>query len=377
MEFELEGTFLDYFGDIEDKRGLRNRLYSANEILFQAFCSILCGAATWRDIETFGKMRLNFLRQYFSYANGTPSDDTFRRFFRAIDPQVFQEKFRSWLLDFLPSTEDKVIAIDGKTSRRSFEDKPTHALHMVSAYATEANLVLAQEKVADKSNEIKSIPQLLEWLDLRGETVTIDAMGCQHKIASQIVEKEGQYILALKGNQSSLHEDVKIAFQDSTIAEKCNIFETHEKGHGRIETRKCSVLSDVELLRERHPNWKTINAVVRIESKREIRGKISEETRYYISSKVVNAEKMLSIIRSHWTIENSVHWILDMSFGDDQSRIRQKNAPQNMAVFRHATLNLLKTAQKNLFTRESIKGLRLIAAWNEELLTKILFQKKS
>jgi predicted transposase YbfD/YdcC len=378
MEEDIRDTFLDYFGDIDDPRSRRNRLYPLSEILFAVFCACVSGADSWEEIESFGKTHEDFLKKYLPYENGIPSDDTFRRLFRALNPQIFQEKFRDWVSNYFPRLADNIIAIDGKSSRGSADGKgdDRRALHMVSAYATEANLVLAQEKVADKSNEIKAIPQLLEWLDLRGATVTIDAMGCQYKIADQIVEKEGRYVLALKGNQSSLHDDVKTAFQDSEFAEKCDIFETNEKGHGRVETRKCSVLSDTEWLRETHPNWKTINAVVRIDSKREIGEKISEETRYYVSSNVVSAAKMLSIVRSHWGIENSVHWILDMSFGEDQSKIRQKNAPQNMAIVRHIALNLLKMTKNNIarYKRVAIKRLRKMAGWNNDVLLDILSQ---
>jgi predicted transposase YbfD/YdcC len=374
VEIDIADSFLDYFSGVEDPREDWNRLYSTTEILFLTFCAIACGANSWRCIEAYGKSKTEFLRKFFPYKNGAPSDDTIRRFFRALNPKVFQEKFREWILNIFPNLEEQVIAIDGKTSRGSlnFVNEEKHVLHMVSAYATEANLVLVQEKVSDKSNEITAIPQLLETLDIRGATITIDAMGCQYKIADQIIEQKGQYVLALKGNQDNLHNDVVTAFNDTQILERSDIFETMDKGHGRIEMRKCSVFSDVNWLKEMNPKWHSIGSIVRIDSRREIKNEITEETRYYIASQKSCAEKMLKIIRSHWAIENSMHWILDMSFGEDQSRIRKGNAPQNMAIVRHIVLNLFKIAKKKLYPRESIRILRLTAAWNDDVLLNIL-----
>jgi predicted transposase YbfD/YdcC len=374
-------SFKDYFGDIEDHRSSRNQLYSVDEILFAALAASVAGAESWNDTELFAKTHLDLLREYLPYANGVPSDDTFRRFFRGLNPSKFQEKFRNWMSANLSQTEEGVIAIDGKTSRGSTEKtgEEKRTLHLVSAYSTEANLVLAQEKVADKSNEITAIPTLLDWLDLRKATVTIDAMGCQYKIADKIIEHGGQYVLSLKGNQCSLHEDIKTALQDTEILSRCDVFEAVDKGHGRIEERKCMVFKDVAWLKERHEQWKTINSVIRIDSKREISGKVSEETRYYISSKDMPAKKALETIRSHWGIENRVHWILDMSFGEDQSKIRKENAPQNMAIVRHMALNLLRIAKQNnqKYKRVSIKGLRKMAGWNDEVFRFVMSQKFS
>jgi predicted transposase YbfD/YdcC len=379
FEWDFEGNFLDYFSDIEDSRKDWNKRYSAIEILFLAFCAVLCGASSWRYIEEYGKSKLDLLRKFFPYEHGTPSDDTVRRFFRALNPEEFQRTFVNWIGSYFSDLREQIIAIDGKASCGSVNivNKEKSMLHMVSAYATELNLILTQQKVADKSNEITAIPQILESLDLRGATVTIDAMGCQYKIADQIINQKGKYVLALKGNQESIHEDVITAFSDQEMLKKCDVFENFDKGHGRIETRKCFVLEDVKWLREMYPNWQTIKAIVRVDSKREIKDKITEETRYYIASEVCNAEKMLHIIRSHWSIENSVHWILDMTFGEDQSRIRKGNAPQNMAILRHLILNLLQIAKKKFYPKESIKGLKLKAMWSDNILLTVLNQKKS
>lgn len=309
------------------------------EILLVTLCAAICGAEGWQDVADFGKIKLDELRSFLPFKNGIPSDDTFRRFFRALDPTVFQERFRTWIKNIHPSLEEKIIAIDSKASHHSF-DENSAMLHMVSAYATEARLVLGQEKVSEKSNEITAIPTLLEWLDLKGSSITIDAMGCQHEIANQIIGKNGPYVLACKENHGNLCEDVLCYFKDDELLRSLDFFEEHDKGHGRLETRKCWVLTDVEWLQKMPPQWKSINCLIRIHSTREIKGKVTHETRHYISSANLSS---LSIIRSHWAIENSLHGVLDMSFGEDQSRIRKENAPQNMAIIRHMALNFIAT----------------------------------
>ncbi|OJW54539.1 MAG: hypothetical protein BGO67_10110 [Alphaproteobacteria bacterium 41-28] len=373
----LEASFLDSFKDLEDPRSERNRDYTMSEILLVTLCAAICGAEGWQDVEDFEKAKIDYLRQFLPYKNGIPSDDTYRRFFRAIDPEKFQELFRSWVKSLQSQIERKLIAIDGKSSRHSF-DGETDMLHMVSAYATEARLVLAQEKVSEKSNEITAIPKLLEWLDLRGTTVTIDAMGCQYAIADQIIQKEGNYIFSLKGNQGTLCEDVTTYLNDNELKTLNNIgsFKDYDKGHGRLETRQCWVTHDVAWLRERHPHWRSINSLIRIDSTRETKDKATFETRYYISSLQETPQKILATIRSHWAIENNLHWVLDMSFGEDQSRIRKENAPQVMAIIRHMALNLLQLT-KDKMKRQSIKRLRKMAGWDDNILSNILAQKFS
>jgi len=375
----LEEGFLDYFNKLEDPRGTRNRLYTMAEILLTTLCAAICGADGWQDVEDYGKIKLECLRQFLPYKNGIPSDDTFRRFFRGLDPTAFQALFREWVQHIYPvlanaDVSENVIAIDGKASRHTF-DGDTKMLHMVSAYATEARLVLAQEKVSEKSNEITAIPMLLEWLDVKGSTVTIDAMGCQYKIADIIVKKEGQYIFSLKGNQGELSDDVTLYFTGKTFKSmsEINFHETHDKGHGRIETRKCWVDTDVDWLRKRHPQWGTIQSIIQIESTREIKGTVVTEKRYYISSLKESAEKVLQKIRSHWAIENALHWVLDMSFGEDQSRIRKDNAPQVMAIIRHMALNLLQLTKAQM-KRQSVRRLRKMAGWDNGILKTILTQ---
>lgn len=379
-----EVQFLDSFENIEDPRSSRNQLYTVSEILLVTLCAVLCGAEGWSDVEEYGKRKINHLRQYLDYNNGAPSDDTLRRFYRYANPSEFEKLFREWVETLAKKTDSKVIAIDGKSLRHSF-DKNSNMLHVISAFATEARIVLGQEKVSDKSNEITAIPKMLNWLDVKGHIVTIDAMGCQYEIADQITKKEGDYIFALKGNQGTLAQDVALYFSDKELHAadikhgKTSSYEGCDKGHGRIETRQCRVVNNIAWLREAHKNWQTIKSIIEIKSTREIGDKVTQESRYYISSLDVKAEKILKAIRSHWAIENSLHWVLDMSFNEDYSRIRKENAPHIMAIFRHIATNMLQTAKTNHnhLKRKSIVGLRKICGWDENILNTVLAQNNS
>ena len=364
--------FLDHFQDIKDPRINRKKLYTCDEILLLTLCAVICGADGWEDVESYGKVKLDYLRHYLPYKNGTPSDDTLRRFFRALDSDYFQEKFCQWVNSITSGEDIKLISIDGKTSRHSFDGSQS-AMHLISAFASEARIVLCQEKVDNKTNEIKAIPNLLDWLDLRGAIITIDAMGCQYKIADKIKNKGGDYIFSLKGNQTNLSKDIKLFFNDQMLLQDINaeVFEDIDYGHGRIETRKCTVVNNAEWLKKEYPQWHSIEAVVQIESIREVNNKITKETRFYISSKVLSAKQMLHSIRSHWSIENSLHWVMDMSFGDDQSRIRKGNAPQNMAIIKHMALNMIRKVKP---PRKSIKGMRKMAGWHDICMNDIICQ---
>lgn len=364
-------NFLDYFNDLDDPRLDRKKFYPIEEILLITFLAVICGAESWNDIENFGKAKLPYLRKYLPFNNGTPSDDTFRRLFRCLASSEFQKRFASWMKTVqLPN--ERVISVDGKVSRQTFDGDDKAAIHMVSAFASELRLVLAQTSVDSKSNEIKAIPELLEWLDLEGAIVTIDAMGCQKNICKKIKEKQGDYVIALKGNQEALHKDAENLFSDPALLEGFG-FDEHiniDGGHGRIEERRCRVITVPSVLLNRH-DWPGLQSIIEIESKRELKTKSSFEKRYYISSLPADAKKLGDIIRQHWGIENGLHYILDVSFNDDASRIRKGNAPENMAIIKHTALNLL---QKNKKTRESIKGLRKIAAWSDERLDDIFNQ---
>lgn len=374
----LETNFLDQFEAIEDPRMQRNQLYSVTEILLVTLLAVICGAEGWQDVENYGKSKIRYLRCYLPYECGIPSDDTFRRFFRSINPDHFKQIFAQWVQSIANVTASKVIAIDGKSNRRTF-DKDGNMLHMVSAFATEARIVLAQEKVSDKSNEITAIPRLLDLIDVIGHIVTIDAMGCQYAIANKIVEKGGDYIFSLKGNQGTLSADVELFLNTPRFQNTLPSITDYDKGHGRFETRICQVSTDVEWLRNRHENWKTIQSIFRIDSIREVTEKgtikITRETRYYISSlKDPTPEVALRAVRDHWGIENTLHWVLDMSFNEDYSRIRKENAPQVMAMIRHMALNILQQGKREQkkHKRQSIKGLKKMCAWDDDVLSEFV-----
>lgn len=376
-DIPLDTNFLDQFEVIKDSRVKGNCTYTISEILLVTFLAVICGAEGWQDVENYGKSKINYLRCYFDYANGTPSDDTIRRFFRSVDPEHFKQIFCSWVTSIANVVDARVIAIDGKCSRRSY-DGDGEMLHMVSAFATAARVVLGQEKVSGKSNEITAIPKLLDLMDVKGHIVTIDAMGCQYAIADKIVAKEGDYIFSLKGNQGNLLEDVALYFESNKHTGKLKSFIDYDKGHGRLETRECFVCHDTEWLQNMHPNWKTIHSLIKINSTREFMNasnKTTQETRYYISS-ITDAtpEIALRAVRDHWGIENTLHWVLDMSFNEDYSRIRKENAPQVMAIIRHLALNLL---QQGKTKRQSIKGMRKICAWNDSALTELVSKNVS
>lgn len=370
-EPSAETNFLDEFSSLEDPRSARNQLHSLSEILLVTLLGVICGAEGWQDIENYGKAKIDYLRQYLEFANGVPSDDTIRRLFRSIDPENFKDIFSQWVKSIADVTDTKVIAIDGKSNRRT-HDNGKDMLHVVSAFATEARVVLGQEKVAKKSNEITAIPKLLELLDIKGHIITIDAMGCQYEIANKITLKEGDYIFSLKGNQGSLSDDVRLYFTSSKRAEKIASHTEHDKGHGRIESRECRVCNDVQWLRDAHPKWSTINSILEIKSTREFKDKekTTTEIRYFISSlKNTTPQAALLAARQHWGIENSLHWILDMSFNEDYSRIRKDNAPHVMAIIRHIALNLLQRSKPK---RQSIKGLRKICSWDNSVLSNVV-----
>ncbi len=359
-------SFLDVFSKLEDPRIDRRKLHPLPEILLLTLCGVIAGCDGWEDIEDYGKLKLDFLRSYLPYENGIPSDDTLRRLFRVLDPQEFQERFVTWVQGFT-EFKQQIIAIDGKTSRRSF-DTDKKALHLVTAFATEARLVLAQMAVEEKTNEITAIPDLLDWLDCKDSLVTIDAMGCQKAIATKIRSKGGDYLLALKGNHAEMHSQVEEFFADIELKQSCEHCKMVDGEHGRIEIRECFVCNDIEWLYGKR-EWQGLKSIVSIESSRECKGQVQKERRLYISSIDSNAERLLLATRSHWGIENQVHWVLDMSFNEDQIRIRKGNAPQNMAVVRHISLNMIQSHKK---PRQSIKRLRKMAGWDNDTLEQIL-----
>lgn len=373
----MKTSIMDHFSTIEDPRIERKKLHSISEILFLILSCSLCGITDYVHMEDFGKAHINWYRQNYSYKNGIPSHDTLGRVMSVLSPTAFKECFINWIKSLKPIKGD-TISIDGKALRHSF-DNGDHksAIYMVSAWGSKACLVLGQEKVGDKTNEITAIPKLLEILDIEGATITIDAMGCQYEIADKIKSKGAEYILALKGNQGNLNDDVKLFFEDKGLVENSSpsTYETTDGGHGRVETRKCTVLSNTDWLTERNKNWSSIKSIIQIESTRELKNKLSQETRYYISSSFTDAKTTLENIRSHWQIENKLHWVLDVQFNEDQSRIRKDHSPENMAVIRHCALNMINVYKKNNNKNISIKRLQNKAAWSDNERQNLLYQQ--
>jgi predicted transposase YbfD/YdcC len=328
---------------------------------------VICGAETWNDIENYGKSKELWLRQYLQLPHGIPSHDTFNRFFSALDPDEFEQAFLSWIKDISELTDGDVVSIDGKTSCGSRDSKSKRAVHIISAWSKANQLSLGQVKVDEKSNEITAIPKLLDVLALKGCLVTIDAMGCQRHIASKIIEKGADYLLAVKGNQGCLEEDAERTVRFTKPASE---WVEEDFGHGRIEERKCTIYNDLSFI-DNASAWKNLSAIVKIESKRYIKssGKEENDVRLYSTSSPKDAEVIGKSIRSHWGIENNLHWQLDVSFNEDDSRKREGYAAQNFSMLNRIALNLIKQEQSK---KRSVKGKRLDAGWNNDYLLKIL-----
>jgi len=370
MVVETRLSFVSHFEDLPDPRQLWKVTYPLIEILLLVVCGVICQADGWVEIATFGEARLEYLRQFLPFERGIPSHDTLGELFSRLDPAEFQRCFMTWV-DSLQSGLKGVVAIDGKTLRHSF-DKGNDAIHLVSAWSSEQGLILGQEKVAGKSNEIKAIPKLLDLLALSGALVTLDAMGCQKEIASKIREKEADYILALKENQPTLFNEVRLFLDQQVQVGQLLTSHSRDAGHGRIELRECFVSNDIDWLKSLHPGWKDLNSVGMIRSQRTIKktGKTSVDQRYYISSlKEPQPEEFEAAVRLHWGIENKVHWVMDVIFGSDDCRIRQDYAPQNFATIQQMAINLVRKIKKG---KLSIRCKRLTAALKPEFLTEVL-----
>jgi predicted transposase YbfD/YdcC len=367
-------TLIEHFSSITDPRIDRCKLHKLIDILVIATCATICGAETWEEFELFGESKKDWFKKFLQLPNGIPSHDTFRRVIARLDPRQFQQCFLEWVRSAYELTQGQVVAIDGKLSRGSRDARAgKSAINMVSAWASENRLVLGQVKTDEKSNEITAIPQLLDVLEIAGCIVTIDAIGCQTEIATKIVEKEADYVLAVKGNQGCLYEDL-IGYFDWALKDKFNetTYTTHETvdgDHGRIEVRRYYASSDLDWLRNKE-GWKAIESIAMVESERTVFGKeTSIERRYYISSLQADALQIGKAIRGHWSVENGLHWVLDVAFREDGSRIRKDHGPENMATMRHIGLNLLKQ-DKSL--KVGIKSKRLKAGWDEDYLLKVL-----
>lgn len=364
-------SFLHYFKDMPDHRQAGKVEYPLREILLLSLLGVLAGAETFCDLASFGAKKLEFLRRFGPFAAGTPSHDHLGDIFATLDAQAFQKCFVAWVTA-LTNTPAEVIAIDGKTLRRSYQKKGSKdAIHMVSAFAARQRVVLGQVKVNAKSNEIVAIPALLDMMAIEGAIITIDAMGCQRAIAKKINDKKADYIFALKGNQGALRDDVvlfvdeqkTLRFKDTTIT----THQTIDGDHGRIETRDYTVIHDIDWLRKRH-DWPGLKSVVIVDSQREIDGKAPCETRLYITSLALPANAVGPIIRAHWAIENSLHWVMDMVFRDDECRVRTDNAPANFTTLKHMAYNLARKAPG----KDSIRLKRKTASWDDEYLASLV-----
>lgn len=371
----LETTILKHFESLEDPRLERTKSHPLINVVAIAILAVIAGADGWTGIETYGKAKHEWLEQFLDMANGVPSHDTFARVFARLDPQQLQQCFSSWIDAITQRLGVEVIAIDGKTLKQSYDrEHNLKALHVVSAWASSHRLVLGQVKVAGKSNEITAIPTLLEVLDITGCIITIDAIGCQKEIAAQIIGKKADYVFTLKGNQGKLAQQVKQWFEIALLNDfadaQVNCYQTCESGHHRIETRQyfsvpIGVLGKVH---NQH-QWKGLQSVVMVVSERRLWNRTTREVRFYISSLPSKAQVLANAIRSHWGVENKVHWTLDVTFKEDASRIRKDYAAENFALLRRLTLNLLN--QEKTF-KGSHRLKRYQAAMDNNYLLKIL-----
>jgi len=401
MDVNAPCGLLRAFAQLEDPRMNRTKHHPLENILTIAICAVLCGADGWVDIAEFGRGKKDWFTTFLHMPKGIPSHDTFGRVFAALNPLAFETCFIAWINTLAVATEGRLIAIDGKTLRRSLDiANGKAAIHMVSAWCAANHMVLGQLATDDQSNEITAIPELLKLLDIRGAVITIDAMGCQKDIAEQIVDQGGDYILHLKGNQGTLHQETVQLFEEC-LTDDCRGIATRQarttnKGHGRIEQRHLVATNDVGWFAERG-KWKGLRSLIRVQCQRTIGDKTTHETHYFISSlrvvnprkagktvetatttkadgKTVSAAKLLEYIRGHWGVENGLHWCLDIAFADDDRRIRMGHAAENFARLARLALNLLK-AQTN--HKVGIKLKRKCCGWSNDYLARVLTQQNT
>ena len=375
-------SLVAHFAQVPDPRIDRRKDHDLIDILVIGVCTLLCAGETFNDMEDFGKAKLDWFRTFLKLRNGIPSHDTFNRVFAALDPKEFLDCFLRWTQSLREAVPQEVVALDGKALRRAL-NKGQSVKYVVSAWAESNGLVLGQLKVADKSNEITAVPELLRVLELSGCIVTLDAMGCQKKIAKEIVEADADYVLALKGNQETVHEEVK-SFLDATLLEQQRprlqgaklskaaatlaSLETVEKDHGRLEIRRYYQSDHLDWFADR-PKWEGLQSVGMVESVREVDGKTTVERRYYLASLPLGIETLARAVRGHWGVENKVHWIMDVCFREDQSRARAGYAAENLATLRRLALNLLKQEKTK---KRGIRGKQLNANWDHAYLLRLL-----
>jgi predicted transposase YbfD/YdcC len=364
-------VFLSHFKDLPDGRQSAKVRYPLDEVLLLCLVAVIAGAEAITDIARFGDKKLDLLRRFRPFLAGVPSHDHLGDILASLDAEHFQRCFVAWVAS-LTGAPEGVVAIDGKTVRRSKGSRNAEEpIHMVSAFAARQRLVLGQVKVADKANEILAIPRLLDMLAIEGAIVTIDAMGCQRAIAQKVLDKKADYIFALKGNQGTLRDDVELFaveqnagdFKDTTVSRASTV----DGDHGRIETRDITVIHDIDWLQKSH-QWPGLKSVVMLQSTREAGGRIERETRFYITSLTLIASLIGPLIRDHWAVENSLHWVLDMVFRDDECRLRTDHAPANFTTIKHMALNLMRAAPG----KDSLRLKRKVAAWDDDFLASII-----
>jgi len=377
MDVAAPHGLLDYFAALPDPRMNRTKRHLLGDILTIAICAVICGADGWVQVAQFGRCKLKWFQTFLALPYGIPSHDTFGRVFARLDPTALEQCFLKWIAALATATHGRLIAIDGKTIRRSLDTAHGQAaIHMVSAWCQAHHLVLGQVATAAKSNEITAIPELLQLLDIKDAVVTTDAMGCQKKIAAQIVAQGGNYILQLKGNQGGLHAETAALF-DQCLRDDCRgvaytTAVTNDKGHGRIEQRRLWVTPEINWFAEKE-QWLGLRSLVRVEARRTVNGQTSVEQRYYLSSlDGQDPQRMLALIRGHWGVENALHWSLDISFREDDCRIRQGHAAENFSRLNRIALNLLKSETQE---KVGIKTKRLRCGWDHDYLLKVLTQE--
>lgn len=361
-----------FFGGLSDPRTGKNIRHPLINIITIALCGVICGANTWVEIEAFGYAKQAFLSGFLDLTRGIPSHDTFGRFFRWPDARAFGECFELWVQSICERIQGEIVAIDGKCLCGSKDGRHAKGgIYLVNAWAKQNGLILAQEKVDEKSNEITAIPYLLNLLDIQDCVVTTDAMGCQIDIASLITQQGADYVLAVKGNQGTLHKDIQFTFDDPCLHEKADYCRQYDDSHGRAVVRECWVITDPEVLAHLNPGnrWAKASSLIKVFSRTGYGNDLTTDTRYFISSLNMNAQCLLDIVRSHWHVENSLHWVLDIAFREDDSRVRCDHAPHNLALLRHIALNLLK--RESSF-KVGIHAKRLRAGWDNDYLLKVL-----
>ena len=370
-------SIASHFSDLPDPRTDRHRIrHQLMDMVVIAICAVICGADSWVTVESFGHAKFKWLSRLLKLPNGIPSHDTFSRVFGLLDSVAFERCFINWIKQVIEVTDGQVVAVDGKHLRRSYDTSSDQgAIRLVSAWASSQSVTLGQLKVADSSNEIPAMPQLLEMLAISGCIVTTDAMGCHPQIAQQIVDCHADYVLALKANQGQLHEDVKLLFDgilDNQLPDvQTDTAQTIDGDHGRIETRTAITVSDPEVIAPLRGSetFVNLNSVVKVTAEREHNGQTTVKSRYYISSLPGSADQLLNAIRAHWSIENCCHWVLDVAFDEDGCRIRKNNGSQNFAILRRMALNLLKGEPT---AKVGVASKRLKAAWDTDYLTTVL-----